>query len=196
MKKKILIPIIILGLLLLGAMSTTLMAQRHTDKLDRGLVVSKVANANYLSWRRLSDEYFDVTYNVYRGNSKVATELTTTNFQDNNSSEANTYTIRAVINGIEHMTQTIVYILICINVVTFLVYGIDKWKAKQGSWRISEATLLILAVFGGSIGALLGMKVWHHKTMHKKFKYGLPLILLAQIALIYFICNFSHRSYV
>ena len=48
------------------------------------------------------------------------------------------------------MTQTIVYILICINVVTFLVYGIDKWKAKQGSWRISEATLLILAVIGGS----------------------------------------------
>ena len=90
-------------------------------------------------------------------------------------------------NGFERMTQTIVYILICINVVTFLVYGIDKWKAKKGSWRISEATLLILAVIGGSIGAMLGMKVWHHKTQHKKFKYGLPLILLAQIATIYFI---------
>ena len=92
-----------------------------------------------------------------------------------------------VINGIERMTQTIVYILIVINVITFLVYGIDKWKAKQGSWRISEATLLTLAVIGGSIGALLGMQVWHHKTMHKKFKYGLPLFLLAQIAIIYFI---------
>ena len=90
-------------------------------------------------------------------------------------------------NGIERMTQTIVYILICINVVTFLFYGIDKWKAKQGSWRISEATLLLLAVIGGSIGALLGMQVWHHKTMHLKFKYGIPLILLAQIALIYLI---------
>ena len=85
------------------------------------------------------------------------------------------------------MTQTIVYYLIALNIVTFFVYGIDKWKAKQGSWRISEATLLTLAIIGGSIGALLGMKVWHHKTMHKKFKYGLPLILLAQIALIYFI---------
>ena len=85
------------------------------------------------------------------------------------------------------MTQTIVYILICINVVTFVVYGIDKFEAKQGSWCISEATLLTLAVVGGSIGALLGMQVWRHKTMHKKFKYGLPLILLAQIALIYFI---------
>ena len=85
------------------------------------------------------------------------------------------------------MANALLYYLIVINVVTFLVYGIDKWKAKQGSWRISEATLLILAVIGGSIGALLGMKVWRHKTMHKKFKYGLPLILLAQIALIYFI---------
>ena len=73
---------------------------------------------------------------------------------------------------------------VIINVVTFLLYGIDKLEAKQGSWRISEATLLVLAVMGGSIGALLGMKVWHHKTQHKKFKYGLPLILLAQIALI------------
>ena len=83
------------------------------------------------------------------------------------------------------MTQAIVYILIVINVLTFVVYGIDKWKAKQGCWRISEATLLTLAVLGGSIGTLLGMQVWHHKTMHKKFKYGLPLILLAQGALIY-----------
>ena len=89
-----------------------------------------------------------------------------------------------VTNGIE-MTEALLYYLIVINVVTFLVYGIDKWKAKQGSWRISEATLLILAVIGGSIGALLGMKVWRHKTMHKKFKYGLPLILLAQMSLIY-----------
>ena len=87
------------------------------------------------------------------------------------------------------MNQAFLYSLIVLNIVTFLVYGIDKWKAKQGSWRISEATLLILAVIGGSIGALIGMKVWHHKTMHKKFKYGLPLILLAQIALIYLILN-------
>ena len=87
------------------------------------------------------------------------------------------------ISGIE-ITEALLYYLIVINIVTFLVYGIDKWKAKQGSWRISEATLLILAVIGGSIGALLGMKIWHHKTMHKKFKYGLPLILIIQIILI------------
>ncbi len=85
------------------------------------------------------------------------------------------------------MANALLYYLIVINIVTFLVYGIDKWKAKQGSWRISEVSLLILAVIGGCIGALLGMKIWHHKTMHKKFKYGLPMILLAQIALIYLI---------
>ncbi len=82
------------------------------------------------------------------------------------------------------MANMLFYYLIVINVVIFTVYGIDKLKAKQGSWRISEATLLILAVIGGSIGALLGMKVWRHKTMHKKFKYGLPLILIIQIILI------------
>ncbi len=85
------------------------------------------------------------------------------------------------------MANALLYYLIVINILTFAVYGIDKWKAKQGSWRISEATLLMLAVIGGTIGALFGMQVWRHKTMHLKFKYGLPLILLAQIALMYLI---------
>ena len=75
------------------------------------------------------------------------------------------------------------YYLLGINAVTFIVYGIDKYKTKKAKWRISEATLLLLAVLGGSIGAWMGMKVWHHKTMHKKFKYGIPAILLIQIAL-------------
>ena len=83
------------------------------------------------------------------------------------------------------MTETLLYHFVGINVVTFFVFGIDKWKAKQGSWRISETTLLLLAVIGGSIGAWLGMKVWRHKTMHKKFKYGIPLILIAQIAMLF-----------
>ena len=75
------------------------------------------------------------------------------------------------------------YYPLAINAVTFIVYGIDKYKAKKAKWRISEATFLLLAVLGGSIGAWMGMKVWHHKTMHKKFKYGIPAILLIQIAL-------------
>ena len=69
------------------------------------------------------------------------------------------------------------------NVVTFFVYGIDKWKAKKFMWRVSEATLLGLAVIGGSIGAWLGMKAWHHKTLHRKFRFGVPLILVVQITL-------------
>ena len=73
--------------------------------------------------------------------------------------------------------------LLAINAVTFIVYGIDKYKAKKAKWRIPEATLLLLAVLGGSVGAWVGMKVWHHKTMHKKFKYGIPAILLIQIVL-------------
>ena len=74
--------------------------------------------------------------------------------------------------------------LAVINIVTFFLYGIDKWKAKRSKWRIPESTLLWWAVFGGSIGALLGIKVWHHKTQHKKFKYGVPAILIAQIAIV------------
>ena len=80
--------------------------------------------------------------------------------------------------------------LVSINVVTFFMYGIDKWKAKKSRWRIRETALLGLAVLGGSIGAWLGMKVWHHKTQHKKFKYGVPAIITVQLALIvYFIIS-------
>ena len=82
-----------------------------------------------------------------------------------------------------NLLQIVLYYLATINVVTFFVYGIDKWKSKRNKWRIPESTLLWLAVFGGSIGAWLGMKTWHHKTLHKKFKYGIPFILTAQIAL-------------
>lgn len=80
--------------------------------------------------------------------------------------------------------EIIIIYLTSINVATFITYGIDKMKAKRSKWRIREASLLLLAVLGGSIGALLGMKVWHHKTMHKKFKYGVPAILIVQIAII------------
>lgn len=80
--------------------------------------------------------------------------------------------------------------LAVINVVTFFVYGIDKWKAKRSKWRVPEGTLLWWAVFGGSIGALLGMKVWHHKTQHRKFTWGVPAILIAQIAIVGIILYF------
>ena len=82
------------------------------------------------------------------------------------------------------MQETIIYYLIIINIVTFIVYGIDKLKAKKALWRIREASLLMLAILGGSIGAWLGMKVWHHKTQHKKFRYGIPAIIIIQLAVI------------
>ena len=80
--------------------------------------------------------------------------------------------------------------LLAINIATFFLYGIDKYKAKKGRWRISEAILLLMAVIGGSIGAWAGMRLWHHKTMHKKFKYGIPIIIIIQVALaVYLLTN-------
>lgn len=74
--------------------------------------------------------------------------------------------------------------LLAINIITFLTYGVDKIRAKRGAWRIPEKTLLLLPILGGSVGAIAGMNVFHHKTKHWYFKYGLPLILLAQVALV------------
>lgn len=77
--------------------------------------------------------------------------------------------------------------IIAVNVITFVVYGIDKLKAKKGKRRVSEATLLLLAIVGGSVGAWCGVKVWHHKTMHVKFKYGIPLIMAMHAVLLVYL---------
>lgn len=79
------------------------------------------------------------------------------------------------------------YYLLAINIVSFFLYDIDKYKAKKNKWRISEATLLMMAVIGGSIGAWAGMRLWHHKTMHKKFKYGIPIIIILQVCLVVYL---------
>ena len=73
--------------------------------------------------------------------------------------------------------------LAVINLLTFTVYGADKRRARKGKWRVPEKTLFLLPLLGGSIGALLGMRVFHHKTKHWYFVWGIPAILLAQIAL-------------
>ena len=85
------------------------------------------------------------------------------------------------------MHQYSMYYLFAINIVSFFLYGIDKYKAKKNKWRISEATLLMIAVIGGSIGAWAGMQLWHHKTMHKKFKYGIPVIMNMQVCLVVYL---------
>lgn len=79
------------------------------------------------------------------------------------------------------MVNILLTYLVGINILTFIIYGIDKLKAKRGKWRIAESTLLLLAIVGGSIGAWWGVRVWHHKTKHKKFKYGVPFIVAMQI---------------
>lgn len=82
------------------------------------------------------------------------------------------------------MAALLLFCIIGVNVITFVVYGIDKLKAKKGKWRVPETTLLLLAIVGGSVGAWCGVKVWHHKTMHAKFKYGIPLIMAVQVGLL------------
>lgn len=78
--------------------------------------------------------------------------------------------------------------LVVINLATFFVFGLDKLKAKykekhEKTRRIPEKTLFLLAAVGGSVGALLGMRVWHHKTLHRTFRIGIPVILTLQIVI-------------
>ena len=77
--------------------------------------------------------------------------------------------------------------LAVVNLVTFLAFGLDKWKARrkvqhESVRRVPEKTLFLLAVLGGSLGALLGMRVFHHKTLHRSFRLGIPAILICQLA--------------
>ena len=74
-----------------------------------------------------------------------------------------------------------VYLLVA-TFATFAVYGWDKLCAKRGMWRVPEKILLLLALLGGSVGAMAAMAIFRHKTLHLKFRYGVPLILILQIA--------------
>lgn len=72
-------------------------------------------------------------------------------------------------------------LLLALNVLAFGLYGLDKRRARSGRRRIRERTLLLVAALGGRAGAWLGMRLWHHKTLHRKFRLGLPLILVVQL---------------
>ena len=85
------------------------------------------------------------------------------------------------------MKDIILIYLILINIVAFAMYGIDKQKAKRNKWRIPEATLLGVALIGGSAGALLGMQMFRHKTKHWKFKILVPAVLIVQIVLLLYL---------
>ncbi|MDY5846269.1 MAG: DUF1294 domain-containing protein [Bariatricus sp.] len=79
-----------------------------------------------------------------------------------------------------------IYLLI-VNLTAFFLYGIDKKRAIKQKWRISEKTLILIAVIGGSVGAICGMQVFRHKTKHIKFKFGLPAILIVQLGIVYMV---------
>ena len=87
------------------------------------------------------------------------------------------------------MTKVFLIYLIAINVITFIVYGIDKWKTKNDMWRIPESTLLVMAALGGSIGAWMAIQTFRHKTQHWKFNIGVPVILLLQIAFVFWMLS-------
>ena len=80
------------------------------------------------------------------------------------------------------MWKYFVIFILVMSIITFFVFGWDKWKAKNDKWRTPESTLFLLAIFGGSIGALLGMQIWRHKTQHWSFRLGIPIILILQAA--------------
>lgn len=85
-----------------------------------------------------------------------------------------------------NIKNIIIYIL-AINIIAFLAMLIDKRKAEKGSWRIKESTLLTLGLLGGSIGAIAGMYTFHHKTQKPRFYIGLPIILILQIAIVFYL---------
>lgn len=77
--------------------------------------------------------------------------------------------------------------LLAVNIAAFAVFGIDKRRAKKRQWRVPEKTLFLLALLGGSLGAVCGMCAFHHKTQHRYFRYGLPAILFAHLALLLYL---------
>lgn len=77
----------------------------------------------------------------------------------------------------------IFYYLLAINLLALFLMGLDKCKARRGKWRIPERTLFLSAILGGSIGAILGMRCFRHKTRHRSFVVGMPLILMLQVLL-------------
>ena len=79
--------------------------------------------------------------------------------------------------------------VVVINLIGFIVMGMDKRRAKKHAFRIPEATLFTIAIIGGSVGCIIGMRYFHHKTRHWYFVYGMPFILILQIALVVFIYN-------
>ena len=89
----------------------------------------------------------------------------------------------------DNILKYLIIYLVAINLIAFLTMYIDKRKARYGRWRIPEQTLFVLALIGGSIGSIIGMYVFRHKTKKLRFSIGFPVILVLQIILIISIWN-------
>jgi len=85
------------------------------------------------------------------------------------------------------MEKILFYYLILINIIAFITIYIDKQKAIKHKWRIKEVTLFLISIVGGSLGTLLGMYTFRHKTKHKKFTLGIPFIIAIQFIIVYFL---------
>ncbi len=76
-----------------------------------------------------------------------------------------------------------------INFIGLIIMGIDKLKAKKRAWRVPESTLFVIAIIGGSLGTTIGMFLFRHKTRHWYFRYGMPAILIIQVAIVVILMN-------
>src|SRR5690554_3395376 len=94
-----------------------------------------------------------------------------------------------IISNLNTNEVALLFYSVAINIISFLTFGLDKAKAKNNSWRISESTLIILAIIGGSSGALMGMIVFKHKTNKVKFSIGIPLLFIMHKVLELYIFN-------
>lgn len=93
-------------------------------------------------------------------------------------------------NGEKVTLLWIVGYFVIVNIIAFAMMGIDKSRAKKHAWRISEAALFFSALIGGSLGSVLGMQTFRHKTKHWYFKWGMPFILIVQISLAVFVLKY------
>ena len=87
--------------------------------------------------------------------------------------------------------RPVFYLLAAWNLLVFTMYGIDKWKSANDRWRIKERTLILSAFLMGGVGALLGMRIFRHKTKHVSFQILLPLALLINVAVVLGVIYFS-----
>lgn len=90
-------------------------------------------------------------------------------------------------NNIKIVIEAIIIYFFVINLVTFFMMWYDKRRAINNKWRVKESTLFILALIGGEIGGMIGMKKFHHKTQKNYFKYGFPAIFIFHICIIIYI---------